>query len=65
VHTVQARGFRELILRESSFLSQSRNPSTDHDLNVRLQPISVGRMLLKSTLLKSNRAHGVADSLQP
>jgi len=39
MYPVQPRGFRELILRESSFLSESRNPSADHDLNVPLQPI--------------------------
>jgi hypothetical protein len=39
VYPIQARGFSELILRESSFFSESRNPPTDHGLNVRLQPI--------------------------
>jgi hypothetical protein len=39
MYPIQPCGFRELILRESSFLSKSGNPSADHDLNVLLQPI--------------------------
>jgi hypothetical protein len=38
VDSVQARGLRELILRESPFLSESRDPIPDNDLDVTLQP---------------------------
>lgn len=39
VDAFQARDFRKLILRETTFLSEPRDSRADHDLNVRLQPI--------------------------
>jgi hypothetical protein len=56
---IQARGFSELILRKSTFLSESCDPRADHDLNIRLQPIRLwAYAALKHPAYKSNGRKG-------